>query len=138
MKKPSQYSLIIWLLTAFALSCAQPGPKLPLNTTEVDAAGRPMTADKTTHCQLVEKEFVKKNGQATETKELYLRCSIQDYFIKLCESKVSEKALRAYLDEGIEVEMEVREGVWDICPDDPEEMQSRTGSYVVINRIVEE
>lgn len=89
-----------------------------------------------TTCQLIEKEFINKGGKVTEYKELYLRCSIQDYFIKICESNVDTKTLRKYLNKSISVEMEVREGMWDICTDDPTYAQSRIGTYVVIKKIV--
>lgn len=91
----------------------------------------------TVGCQVVSKAFIKKNGQPADREELYLRCSVQDYFIKFCESEVSKEALTPFIDEGISVEMEVREGEWDICPDDPPQMQSRIGRYAVILKILE-
>ena len=91
-----------------------------------------------TTCQLIEKEFINKGGKVTEYKELYLRCSIQDYFIKICESNVDAKTLRKYLNKSISVEMEIRDdGMWDICTDDPAYAQSRIGTYVVIKKIVD-
>jgi hypothetical protein len=94
------------------------------------------TGNKYTTCQLVEKFFVKKNGEQTEISELYLRCSIQDYYIKLCESSVTREDLEPFIDQGISVEMEINEGSWDICKDDPREMQSRIGTYVIIKSII--
>lgn len=91
----------------------------------------------TLNCQVVTKPFINKIGKTTEHKELYLRCSIQDYFIKLCESDVAEDEIRAFIDKGISVEAEIVEGNWDICPDDPDHTQSRTGKYVVIKKINE-
>lgn len=88
-------------------------------------------------CQLIEKEFVNKGGKITEYKELYLRCSIQDYFIKLCESKVTKKELEKYLNKGITIEMEIKEGMWDHCNDNPAYAQSRVGNYVIIKKIIE-
>lgn len=91
-----------------------------------------------TTCQLIEKEFINKGGKVTEYKELYLRCSIQDYFIKICESNVDAKTLRKYINKSISVEMEIRDdGMWDICTDDPAYAQSRTGAYVVIKKIID-
>ena len=92
--------------------------------------------DKNTHCQLIEKQFTNKGGKVTEYKELYLRCSVQDYFIKLCEGNVSEDELRPYINLGIEVEMEIRDGMWDHCDENPAYSQSRTGTYVIIKKIV--
>ncbi|MBL4593113.1 MAG: hypothetical protein JKX68_04760 [Flavobacteriales bacterium] len=51
-------------------------------TTEESTNTGAMTPNnKTTKCQLIEKEFTNKGGKVTEYKELYLRCSVQDYFI---------------------------------------------------------
>ncbi len=94
-------------------------------------------ASEYTSCQLVEKEFVNKGGKITEYKELYLRCSIQDYFIKICEGKITLKELEKYIDKGITVEMEIKDGMWDHCSDDPAYAQSRMGTYVVIHKIIE-
>jgi hypothetical protein len=90
----------------------------------------------TTTCQLIEKNFTHKGGKLTEYKELYLRCSIQDYFIKICEGNVTEEQLKSYLNKGIEVEMEIREGHLDHCEANPAYAQSRMGNYVVINKII--
>ncbi len=84
------------------------------------------------NCQLVEKEFMNKGGKMTGIKELYLRCSVQDYFIKLCESKVTRKELEPYLNAGISVKVEIKDGLWDHCSDNIAEVQSRMGTYVVI------
>jgi len=84
------------------------------------------------NCQVIQKPFIKKNGEATEHMEYYLRCSMGDYFIKLCEGTASEKQLKNYLNQAFPAEIEIREGLWDRCPDDPEEIQSRFGEYAVI------
>ncbi len=91
-----------------------------------------MSTDVTTSCQLIEKEFVNKGGKVTEYKELYLRCSVQDYFIKLCEGNVTRKELEPYINSGITVKMEVRDGMLDHCDPNPSYAQSRTGIYAVI------
>ena len=83
-----------------------------------------------------QKPFVIKNGVETDQMELYLRCSIQDYFIKLCESNVAREDLELYLNKGITVEMEIVDGEWDRCPGDPV-VQSRIGKYVTIKSIVD-
>ncbi|MCB0400906.1 MAG: hypothetical protein KDD41_02405 [Flavobacteriales bacterium] len=93
------------------------------------------STDGTTSCELIEKEFINKGGKITEYKELYLRCSIQDYFIKLCEGEVTLDELKPYIGSGITVEMEIKDGFWDHCSDDPAYAQSRTGTYVVIHSI---
>ncbi len=89
-----------------------------------------------TSCALIEKEFVNKGGKITEYKELYLQCSIQDYFIKICESNVTLEDLKPYINSGIKVKMKIKDGMWDHCNDDPAYAQSRMGTYVIITEIV--
>lgn len=90
---------------------------------------------------IVTKNFIKKNGKATQKKEFYIERSIQDYFIKFCESQISYKELENHLAkmEGlikvVTLEVEFRNGNWDICNDDFQQ-QSRTGEYVIIHRII--
>lgn len=88
----------------------------------------------TAGCQVVEKKFVNKGGKSTDIKELYLRCSVQDYYIKFCESKVSLKKMKKHIDKGLTVTFEVKEGEWDICGGDPE-IQSRIGTYAIVLKI---
>lgn len=91
---------------------------------------------------IVIKNFVKKNGELTKHEEFYIRRSIQDYYIKFCESKISREDIENHLatmDKEIKVatlEVEFLDGYWDICDDDFEQ-QSRMGAYVIIHRIVE-
>lgn len=90
--------------------------------------------------EIVEHEFESKNGKITGQKELYLRRSVQDYFIKFCESQVTEEEIRKELDKqtgqfkSLTLEVEFKNGMWDSCSD--ELVQSRTGEYVIIHRIV--
>jgi hypothetical protein len=121
--------LIVFFIVSILFSCA--------NNKEVPT-GKPMSVSKsgTTSCQLIVKEFENKGGKVTEYKELYLRCSIQDYFIKLCEGNVSAEQLKPYINSGIEVEMEIRNGIWDHCNENPAYTQSRTGPYVIIKSII--
>ncbi len=90
---------------------------------------------------LVLKTFVKKNGERTDLKEWYIQRSIQDYFVKFCESEVSREELETYLSDPsnplkvAKLEVEFRKGNWDIC-DDNELMQSRVGEYAIIHRII--
>ncbi len=90
--------------------------------------------------EVVKKQFVNKAGKSSDIYEYYLRRSIQDYFIKFCESKVSSEDIDAYLEkqkdrfiQTINVEVEFRDGEWDNCGDG--EQQSRVGEYVVIHKI---
>jgi hypothetical protein len=86
---------------------------------------------------VVAKPFVNKVGQVKGPDELYLRLSMGDFFIKFSESQVSAAEIRARLGQVITVQGEIRNGEWDIGPDDPPEMQSRIGDYVVIRSLVE-
>lgn len=95
-----------------------------------------LSDSKTTTCQLIEKSFTNKGGKVTEYKELYLRCSIQDYFIKICAGNVTVEQLKPYINSGIEVEMEIKNGMLDHCNTNLAQVQSRTGTYVVINKII--
>lgn len=122
-------ALILSLSVIFLSSCK--------NSSETNLKEKDPNAKYTT-CELIEKPFVNKRGISTDYMELYLRCSIQDYFIKLCHSNVDAKTLRKYLNKSISVEMEIRDdGMWDICTDDPSYAQSRTGAYVVIKKIID-
>lgn len=125
--------LVLMMIVLFS-SCAN---EKEITTDNSSSNKREMGASKdgSVSCQLIEKNFVGKNGVDTDVKELYLRCSVQDYFIKLCESNVSRADLEAYLDKGITVIMEIKEGEWDHCGEEYE-IQSRTGTYCVITSIV--
>ena len=65
-----------------------------INTNEINST-KSVISNSTT-CQLIEKEFMNKIGKSTGVKEFYLRCSIQDYFIKFCESDVTSKELNPF------------------------------------------
>lgn len=123
-----KYSVIILILF---FSCKNTS-ETNINTT----VKREKSITNTTSCQLIEKEFTNKAGKSTGIKELYLRCSIQDYFIKICESDITSEQLKPYLNNGIEVEMEIKEGLYDNCHTTTEQVQSRIGTYVIIKKIV--
>jgi len=118
------------LLILFLFSChntaelKKSGEKKPQNPNQMVLTG-----------QIIEKPFYKKNGQQTDLTELYFRASIQDYFIKFCESQVERVAVEPFIDQALSIHAEIREGNWDICPTDPSEMQSRIGSYIIIQSI---
>jgi hypothetical protein len=90
---------------------------------------------------IVSQNFVDKRGRKTDRREMYVQRSIQNYFIKFCESKVSQEELEQYLAEKGDLmkvatlEVEFRDGAWDIC-DENAQMQSRMGEYIIIHRIV--
>lgn len=99
-----------------------------------------MATNNTMSGQLVKKEFTNKIGEGNGIYEYYFRASIQDYFIKFCESKVAKaeiEALNLSEFDTFTVEAEIVEGEWDICPDDPAEMQSRIGKYLRIIKVID-
>jgi hypothetical protein len=91
---------------------------------------------------IVKKQFVNKAGRTTDHIEYYIQQSIQDYFIKFCESNISIKELNEKLEniegdiKALQLEVEMREGDWDIC-DGNHEIQSRVGEYMVILKILD-
>ena len=87
------------------------------------------------NCQLIEKEFVNKGGKIAVFKELYLSCSVQDYFIKLCESNLTHEELEPYIGKGIRVEVEIKDGMWDHCNENEAHTQSRMGPYIIIKSL---
>lgn len=99
--------------------------------------GQKKAAGDTTTCQLIEKSFINKAAKTTRINELYLRCSVRDYFIKLCEGRVSAARLRPHLGSGVTVKMDIRKGMLDHCHENPARSQSRTGTYVVIQELVQ-
>jgi hypothetical protein len=129
---------ISFILILFLISCKQ---QSVVDTKETNTSTNSSIASKSSakpniyNCQLIEKEFINKGGKAQGFSELYLRCSVQDYFIKLCASNVTKEQLMPYLDQGISVEVEIQDGMWDHCDDNMAHVQSRMGPYVIIKSI---
>ena len=91
--------------------------------------------------QIVSIKLVTKGGKISEHEDLYFRLSIQDYFIKFCESDVSLNDIQPYIQKENEIssvtlEIEIKEGEWDNC-NSPGHVQSRAGPYVVIKKILD-
>jgi len=91
---------------------------------------------------IVKQPFVNRKGTATGTIEYYVQRSIKDYFIKFCESTVTEveleKALKNSNDlvKTLRLEVEIIDGPWDNCNFQSEEVQSRMGEYMVVYKIL--
>ena len=139
MKRRLHAIQLVLIYCLFALSCNEP---------TTNQLGKEKTKDQTTSdnrvivsAPIVLKSFIKKNGEATGQMEMYLQRSIQDYYIKFCESNVSRSEIEAYLNEmdslikTVTVEVEFLNGSWDIC-DENELQQSRIGDYVTIHRLI--
>ena len=97
--------------------------------------------------QIVSHKLVTKNGKITEHEDLYFSLSVQDYFIKFCESDVTLKDIKPFINDGddildlissiksVTLEIEIKDAEWDNC-NEPGYVQSRTGPYVIIKRIL--
>ena len=91
---------------------------------------------------IVYKSAMSKRNVDMEFKDVYIQRSIQDYYIKFCESMISRAELEEHMNKisgdikALTLEVQFREGEWDICEGDPM-MQSRIGQYVIIYRVVE-
>jgi hypothetical protein len=85
---------------------------------------------------LVGHPFTSKNSETSEIMELYLRCSVQDYFIKFCESSVTPDQLKPFLNKSVTLEIEMKDGEWDNCLKEDLHVQSRTGKYLAVKGIV--
>ncbi len=89
--------------------------------------------------EIVSKPFINKRGNPGQL-EFYVRRSIQDYFIKFCESQVTKEELESVFEKSesrivaLEIEI-IRKGSWDTCDEFP--VQSRGGDYVIIHKIIE-
>ena len=91
--------------------------------------------DKSMTGHIVEKPFVNKVNQPTGVMELYFRASIQDYFIKFCESELTREELEPFIDKAVTVNADVVDGEWDNC-DGIDMQQSRMGRYMIIKKLL--
>ncbi len=107
---------------------------------------KPDTKGSTEESKIISSPVVYKNriikGEVQETGDYYIQRSIQDYFIKFCESKVSIDELEKYLTDQesmikvVKAEVEFHNGEWDSC-DEEAKVASRTGEYVVLLRLID-
>lgn len=88
---------------------------------------------------IVEKPFYNKAGKKMDFTEFYIQQSVQDYFIKFCESLVKRDELEKELSridspiKTLTLKVVFKEGSWDRCDDD--KLQSRVGKYAVLLEI---
>ena len=137
---PVHLSTYILLMGLFFGSCSTPkegidsGLKTPDETTE--RGTYIITAP------IVYKNAISKRNEVMELKDVYIQRSIQDYYIKFCESMINRNELEEHLNKisgdikALTLEVQFREGEWDICEGDPI-MQSRIGQYVIIYRVID-
>lgn len=74
---------------------------------------------------------------------MYIERSVQEYFIKFYESKVTRKEVEKALStqtsfiKTLEIEIDYKDDEWDNCQENKEEnVASRTGQYVIIHKII--
>lgn len=139
--KLTKYITLLFLVIFFSCNSSKETTETntPINkTADVKTTGNRVIIS----APIVPKTFVKKNGEETDIMEYYVSRSIQDYFIKFCESEVTLQDLEKVMyheDESLntlKLEVEFKNGEWDSC-DELNRVQSRTGEYVVIYRIIE-
>lgn len=129
---------IIALSTLFSCSTSKEKTSQHNNVSNKNAAEKSYLIT----APIVKKQFVNKAGRTTDNIEYYIQQSIQDYFIKFCESNVSIKELNEKLEniegdiKALQLEVEMRDGHWDICGGN-HEIQSRIGEYMVILKVLE-
>ena len=90
--------------------------------------------------QVVSKTTETKGSKNPNQGDLYFRLSTGDYFIKFCESDVAFDQIEPFIQNEFEIksvtlEIEFKEGEWDNCKE-PGYVQSRTGPYVIIKKIL--
>lgn len=130
---------IFLFVTALAFfSCGTTNNKIQKEPQVVTANKIEMT---TISAPVVKKHFYNKIGEKTEIQEYYVQQSIQDYFIKFCESYITISELDDALDEidspikTLKMEVSILEGEWDSCDGDP--VQSRVGKYMIVHKIID-
>jgi len=93
-------------------------------------------------CEIVSKPYDGTQADLKSHTEYYLRRSIQDYFIKFCESSIEQSDIEQFLKSKendlikiITVEVEFKNGLFDECKNNSQ-IESRIGDYVVLKRIL--
>ena len=89
---------------------------------------------------IVKKKKVDLLGITHEVDEFYVRRSIQDYFIKFCESDVNRAKFNQRFEANsslintMKLEVTFKTGYWDNCIEKVDD-KSRQGEYVIIHQI---
>jgi len=86
--------------------------------------------------KVVQKQFINKGGKPIAgVNDYYFKHKRQLYFIKFCESHVSADRVKELMDQKVVVAAKIiTDGLWDSC-DEPYEVQSRMGAYIVLESI---
>lgn len=126
-------SILSFLLITAIASCSTPKESDSNNE-------EPKTTDSTTNMimkgKIISQTFVNKGGKEISTiKDLYFETEDETYFIKFIASNITFEEGLELLDQPVEIEGEIRDGMWDIPDEDPAYAQSRGGLYLVIFKI---
>ena len=117
----------IWVAILLILFQCKPSAVMPNETTKI------------VRYPIVEKMVFNQNGENTGLKGYYLQQSMKDYYIKICESEVTQEEIKKALDKqsglikALTLEVIYREGNLDQCDD--HEVAGRIGDYVIIKSI---
>lgn len=101
----------------------------------------PKIADGILRCEIIALPYINKANKIDERiSDYYLRCSVDDYFIKFCEWKANKEQIIAHykpnkITNPIAVKANIVFGEWDNC-DSTVIAQSRVEKYVQIVEIV--
>lgn len=123
--------IAVFIIGNSSCSTRYPYTKQPMNKTQLESRSS---------LEFISKVSKNMKGETTTQEEWYVRMSVQDYFIKWCECGVKQEVIENLLSKQtgmiktLEVDFEIKSGDWDNC--DPNVIAtSRTGSYVVINKV---
>ncbi len=117
------------IFVLFIQSCAMKKETTPIREKTVDKEN-PLKRTG----EIIEKTFVNNNGEIGNFTELYFRASIQDYYIKFCESAVKKEDLIPFIGKVITVDAEIVIGNFDTCPGEQSPQEIREGHYMVIKK----
>lgn len=141
-----KYLLYFSILIFFVLGCSTSKKKESKEKTSnvLTEEKREVTSEKSSArkitAEIVAKKFHDKRGVQKDFDEYYIRMSVQDYFIKFCESNITRLDVEELLKNNdnliktFTMEVDFRNGEWDLCEEDIP-AQSRIGEYAVILKI---
>lgn len=129
--------------SAHVCFCQQPGESVQRKRKEMKKNMDKRTANGhlLITAEVIEKARTDKRGEIISGADLYVRRSVQDYFIKFSESAVTEEGIKKAMGrikqniKSLTMEIEIRNGLWESC-DGKETEQSRMGAYIVIHRLI--
>jgi hypothetical protein len=131
--------LLTFLLLSILFSCGSSG-KIE-NVKSSEEAKNMIGKSYFITARIAEKTRIIK-GETQAKSNFFLERSIQDYFIKFCESNVSRAELESYMENQrasikiLHAEVEYREGEWDRC-EEMGKVATRKGAYIIILRLLE-